>query len=142
MNPSPGLRAAFALLAGAWLAAGLGGCGKKDAPAAAAESAATNPVPAPGAGAAPAVNQPGLPATTDANASLAAAQAALQARDYERAAVALLAVQQIQQPLTAAQGEALRNQMVQLQQSVANGLASGDPKAKAAADLLRKSTMR
>lgn len=66
----------------------------------------------------------------------------MQARDYERSASALLAVQQQRQTLTAAQGEALRQQMVILQQNLAAAVASGDPKAKAAADLLRKSTMR
>ena len=45
-------------------------------------------------------------------------------------------------PLTPEQAQAVRNQMVQLQRDLAGGVANGDPKAKAAAELLRQSTMR
>ncbi len=115
-------------------------CGKKEAPAPTADAATSTKTTA--------AEQPNVGAPNRAtaaptpDASLATAQAAMQAKDYERAATTLLAVQQQRQPLTAAQGEALRNQMVSLQQALAAGVASGDPKAKAAADLLRKSTMR
>ena len=119
------------------------GCGKKESPTALPESNPINAAPAPIQPAtAPVANQPAQAVSTaDADTSLAAAQTAMQKKDYEQAAAALLAVQKQRQPLTPEQGQAVRNQMVLLQQSLATAVASGDPKAKAAADLLRKSTM-
>jgi hypothetical protein len=72
-------------------------------------------------------------------AALAESDAALKAKDYEKAAVSILAVQQ-QKRLTDQQAMALRNQMIRLQSSLAAAVASGDPKAKAAAELLRASS--
>jgi hypothetical protein len=86
---------------------------------------------APGAG--PAANQS---PTVDGQKAYADAEAAMKARDYQKAVEAALALQQ-QKQLTDAQAAAARNQMVRLQQQVAVGVASGDPKAKAAADRLR-----
>jgi hypothetical protein len=115
------------------------GCGKKEEPVTTvpAESAPVEAVAAPAAR----TPTPVAP-TADASASIAAAQVAMQAQDYERAAAALLSAQTQRQPLTTEQAHAVHNQMIQLQQSLAAGVASGDPKAKAAAALLRQSTMR
>jgi hypothetical protein len=74
----------------------------------------------------------------DASAALAAAEAALKAREYEQAAKNLLAIQ-AQKNLSEQQALAARDQMVQLQRGLAGAVASGDPKAKAAAELLRAS---
>jgi hypothetical protein len=70
---------------------------------------------------------------------LAAADAALKTRDYDRAAASILAVQR-QKQLTEQQAQAAHNQMVRLQSDLAAAVASGDPKAKAAAELLRRSS--
>ncbi len=140
----PSLNFQTTVLCAVVLLAVLTGCGKKESPAPLPESSPTTTAPALGQPAV--VSAPTAPASvapsTDASASLAAAKAAMQAKDYEQAAAALLAVQKMRQPLTTEQGQAVRNQVIQLQQNLAAGVASGDPKAKAAADLLRKSTMR
>lgn len=120
----------------------LAGCGNKEEPA----PAAVPDQPAQPAAAAPATaaQQPTFsarPIPTDPQAALAASETARRAREYEEAAQALLAVQR-QQRLTEQQAAAARNQMIQLQADLAAGLASGDPKAKAAAELLRRSSMR
>ena len=122
----------------------MAGCGKKDS----ATTTVPNSGPAPEAAAAPQpaapvpANAPAPVRTANPNTSLADAQAAMQARDYEKAAAALLSVQNQRQPLTPEQGLAVRNQMIQLQQSLGSAVARGDPKAKAAAALLRQSSMR
>jgi hypothetical protein len=72
------------------------------------------------------------------NVYLQQSQTALGAGDYEKAAAALISAQQ-QADLSAQQAEAVAAQMRQLQSSLASGVASGDPKAKAAADKLRQS---
>ena len=115
------------------------GCSKKET--ATVTTAPEEAVPAAQAPA-PVAPAPAAAPATDPSASLAAAQAAMQKQDYERAAAALLSAQNQRQPLTAEQAMAVRNQMVQLQQNLAAGVASGDPKAKAAAEMLRRSTMR
>ena len=142
MKHSPQRARSFVMFTTILLAVLINGCGKQESAAPPSENNPANSTPASDQPAAPAANRAAAPASTDAAASLAAAQAAMQAKDYERAAAALLAVQQQRQPMTAEQGQALRDQMVLLQQNLAAGVASGDPKAKAAADLLRKSTMR
>ena len=114
-------------------------CSKEEAaapPAPEAAPVASQPAAAPVAAPAP------IKPSTDASASIAAAQAAMQSQEYEQAAAALLAAQRSTKPLTAEQGQAVHNQMLQLQQNLANAIANGDPKAKAAAALLRQSTMR
>jgi hypothetical protein len=63
----------------------------------------------------------------------------MKAKDYQRAAATLIAVQQM--PLNEQQANALRGQMVQLQATLAGAVASGDPQAKAAAEKLRASSM-
>jgi hypothetical protein len=76
--------------------------------------------------------------TVEPAAGISATEAALKAKQYEEAAAMLLAVQN--QKLTEQQADAARSQMARLQRDLAGALASGDPKAKAAADLLRRSS--
>ena len=123
------------------LAATLAGCGKKEpAPPAASAPADSGSAAQPAASAAaPAASAPIPAASADTTAALAASDAALKAREYDRAAVAILAVQR-QKQLTEQQAQAAHNQMVRLQGDLANAIASGDPKAKAAAEILRRSS--
>jgi len=124
------------------LAATLAGCGKKE-PAPPAAAAPADPgsaaQPAASAVAAPTASAPIPAASADTTAALAASDAALKAREYDRAATAILAVQR-QKQLTEQQAQAAHNQMVRLQGDLANAIASGDPKAKAAAEILRRSS--
>jgi hypothetical protein len=82
---------------------------------------------------------PAVP-TVDTTKAFSDVNAALKARDYQKATETLLAIQQ--KALTEQQAAAARAQMVQLQGAVASGVASGDPNAKAAADQLRASAKR
>jgi hypothetical protein len=68
---------------------------------------------------------------------LADAKAALQAKEYEKATAALLAVQR-GKALSNQQAQLLEAQMRQLQAEVARGIAAGDPKAKAAMAMLSR----
>jgi hypothetical protein len=122
------------------LAAFITGCGKKpaqtavtpppaDTSAPPAAVAAETPAPAP---------TPFVAREVNPETVVADSQAALKSKDYETAAAVLLAAQQ-QKRLTDQQAMAVRNQMVALQRSLVSAVASGDPKAKAAADLLRAS---
>jgi hypothetical protein len=70
---------------------------------------------------------------------IAEAQAAMKAQEYERAAAALVQLQQLQ--LSEQQAAAARAVMNSFQAQVAAGVASGDPKVKAAAEMLRNSAM-
>ena len=114
------------------------GCSKKDSANSApsgTDSAANQPAPSPTPnGPAPAANNP------VSSPALAEAQAAMKAKDYEKAASVMVNLQR--QPLTPEQAQVVRGQMVQFQRDLAAGVASGDPKAKAAAELLRQSAMR
>jgi len=113
------------------------GCSKKAEPAPAA-------VPPEAGNAAPAAAETAharpvsISSPTDTSAALSAANAALKSREYEQAARNLLAVQ-AQKNLSDQQAAAAKEQMNQLQRSLAGAVASGDPKAKAAAELLRAS---
>ncbi len=111
-------------------------CGKKEASAPAPDPVAAAPATAAPAGAAPVA-----PTQTAVlpDARLAESQAALKARDYDKAAAALIAVQRAK--LNDQQAAAAAAQMRQLQSSLAEAVASGDPRAKAAADRLRQSAM-
>ena len=132
----------FILLFGAVLV--FSSCKKKTAdaqmPAQAAET-----TPAPAVAAAPAADpgaaaMPQQPAPViNTSAAISDANQALKAKDYQKAAATLIAVQQ--QPLTPQQAAAVHGQMVQLQGALAGAVASGDPNAKAAADRIRASTM-
>jgi|SRR4051812_20962657 len=112
-------------------------CKKKQeasAPATSNEPVASAPAPAPESSTtAPAIPEPA--ASTDANQALNSAQVALKNREYDKAAATLLYAQQ--QSLNQQQAEAARAQMAQLQKDLIGALGTGDPKAKAAADMIR-----
>jgi len=71
----------------------------------------------------------------DAKQAMSDADAAMRQREYEKAVRTMLAIQQAN--LNAQQAALARQQMVNLQRSLANAIANGDPNAKAAADILR-----
>jgi hypothetical protein len=79
-------------------------------------------------------------APADNAQALTAAENLRKTRDYEAAAATLLQIQQRQ--LSEAQAAAAHAAMLQLQRDLINGVASGDAKAKKAADLLRASHSR
>ena len=118
----------------------LASCSKKEEappPVAGPEPAAASPAApiAPSAGANQ--GQVNTASTANPSAALSEADAALKAREYERAVQAMLLVQQAN--LNEQQAAAARNQMTRLQNDLATAVARGDPRAKAAADLLRRS---
>ena len=128
---------ATVLLGGAVLLAVLAGCGKEKAqnpasPKAAAESTATptEAVPVPVAVA---------PAPAAPDARLIESDAAFKAREYEKAVEVLLAAKRAK--LSEQQAAAAAAQMRQFQSGLADAVASGDPRAKAAADKLRQAAM-
>ena len=111
------------------------GCSKKTAEA---------PAPSPDATATPVAVQ--QPATTPAPTALATpdthlaeSQAALKAKNYDDAATALIAAQRGR--LNEQQAAAAAAQMRQLQSSIAEAAAAGDPRAQAAAARLRQAAM-
>jgi precorrin-3B methylase len=71
----------------------------------------------------------------DAKRAIADADAAMRQRDYEKAVKTMLALQQAQ--LNAQQAELARQQMINVQRSLAAAIASGDPNAIAAGEALR-----
>jgi hypothetical protein len=77
-------------------------------------------------------------APQEVSRAIAESQAALKANEYEKAAQAMLAIQRAQ--LTEKEATAARQQMISLQSAVTAGLGAGDPRAKAAADLLRRAS--
>jgi hypothetical protein len=122
----------------------VGGCSKKaDEPAAASASqqAATAPADAQPAATDQAAQAPSGPVLDssqmvgDAKAAMADADAAVRQREYEKAVKTMLAIQQAQ--LNAEQAAAARQQMINLQRTLANAIASGDPNAVAAGEMLR-----
>ena len=68
--------------------------------------------------------------------ALAAADAALKAKQYDEAVANLLKFGQ-QKGLTEQQLQAARDRMVRLQRDLTSAIAAGDPKAKAAGEMLR-----
>jgi hypothetical protein len=128
------------------------GCSKKaaeapaPAPAAADAAAPADAAPAPAAVVQPAQTAPQAPTgpvldtsqmVGDAKAAMAEADAALRQREYEKAVRTMLAIQQAK--LDAQQAALAHQQMINLQRNLANAVASGDPNAQAAANLLRAS---
>lgn len=111
-------------------------------------------VPAtPTAETAPAEAQPQQPspdpmAAGPTAADLAAQQAAMERlrqaelaarqKEYEQAVEAMLAIQQQRRALTEQQAQLYYERMRQLQADLAAGIAAGDPRAKAAAERLRR----
>jgi hypothetical protein len=125
----------FWLISSALAATLLAGCEKKEAAVPATAPQATAPA-----------NQPVQPAANPVaatavapDARLAESQAALKAKDYDRAAATLLKVQRAQ--MNEQQAAAAAAQMRQLQSSLASAAASGDPRAIAAANRLRQASM-
>jgi hypothetical protein len=125
------------------LCAALLGCSKKDQPAPAQP---TSTAAAPAADAQPAdatAQQPSGPVldasqmTGDPKAAMAEADAAIRQREYEKAVRTMLAIQQAN--LNAQQAAQAHQQMLNLQRNLANAVASGDPNAKAAVEILRAS---
>ena len=116
------------------------GCGKnkpEDFPASnASGTPATPATPATSATSGSSAAAAPKQASADNQKTYADAEAAMKARDYEKAVEAALVLQQ--QKLTEAQAQAAHNQMMRLQQQIAGAALSGDPKAKAAADRLRQ----
>jgi len=124
----------------------IAGCSKKSEPVPAAQTttpdaAAAAPAAAPETAAADAAApQPGPVLDTsqmegNAKIAMAEADAALRQKEYEKAVRTMLAIQQAQ--LNAQQAEAARQQMNALQRNLAAGVATGDPQAIAAAQILR-----
>jgi hypothetical protein len=127
------------------LAAVVSGCSKKAdqaqqapaAPAATPEAAPAAATPTADASAQPA---PGPVLDTsqmvgDAKQAMAEADAALRQKEYEKAVRTMLAIQQAQ--LNAQQAALAHQQMVNLQRNLAAAIASGDPNAAAAGEILR-----
>lgn len=134
----------FSLLAVAGALTCLTGCSKREEPA---------PVAAPSAEVEPADAQPqaGVPETHaigPSPADLAAQQAAMERlrqaemaarqREYEQAVEALLAIREQQRILSEQQAQLYYQQMQKLQSDLAAAIAAGDPRAKAAAERLRR----
>ncbi|MCS7089457.1 MAG: hypothetical protein RMN51_06880 [Verrucomicrobiota bacterium] len=88
------------------------------------------------------------PAVRASAADMAAQQAALERlrqaeqaarqREYERAVEAMLAIREQQRILTEQQAQLYYQQMQKLQSDLAAAIAAGDPRAKAAAERLRR----
>jgi len=124
------------------LAAVVSACSKKadqaqQAPAATPEAAPAAATPTADAPAQPA---PGPVLDTsqmvgDAKQAMAEADAALRQKEYEKAVRTMLAIQQAQ--LNAQQAALAHQQMVNLQRNLAAAIASGDPNAAAAGEILR-----
>jgi hypothetical protein len=76
----------------------------------------------------------------DASSPLGQVESALKAKDYEKAVSTLLEYQR--QPLTAEEQVQAQAEMVKVQGAVAEAAAKDDPKAKAAANLLRAAAPR
>lgn len=117
----------------------LAGCGKKETAAPASTNAAVEIPPAPAAQpAAPQAPAPVAVAPADSQGALNQAQAAMNAKNYDKAAELMINLQLTsKQPLTAEQATAVANKMRELQQYVMGGVASGDPNAIAAAKRIR-----
>ncbi len=107
-------------------------CGKKEDTAAPAPSTPASSASAPAEN-----NAQSGGAVIDAKPVLAKIDTAYKAKQYDEAADALLALQR--QKLSEQQALEARNRMIQFQRDLAGAVASGDPKAKAAADKLRAS---
>ena len=122
-------------------AATIGGCTKKEPASSQTSTTADNNAAAPPDASAANSSQPAVQAApVDTSKVFTEADAALKAKDYQKATETLLALQQRQ--LTEQQAQAVRGQMVQLQGALASAVANGDPNAKAAAERLRASSMR
>ncbi len=128
-----------------WVAAvavcGLGflvGCGKKEPPAPASTNAAVEVPAAQPAQPAPQTPAPVAIAPADSQGALNQAQAAMNAKNYDKAAELMINLQNAsRQAMTPAQATAVASKMRELQQYVMSGVTSGDPNAIAAAKRIR-----
>jgi hypothetical protein len=112
------------------------GCSKKQEPAVTQNA----PVPqTPGSPQTPTAQPPenNMPA----DARLAEAQAAMKAKDYERAINTLAIPRQPAAPMTAQQMMDIHNAQISMQNQIAEAAAAGDPKAKAAYEALRQRSL-
>lgn len=117
------------------------GCSKKEEEPPPPPPTPAEATPQQPAAAAPTYNPAPAAQMQDSRAAMEAANAALRAREYEQAVQTMLQLQR-QAQLNEQQAQAVRNNMVKLQGDLAAAVASGDPKAKAAAEMLRRSAMR
>ncbi len=110
-------------------------CSKKEEPA----PQAAAPAPAAPEAAKPdeAATASGAKPNVNVSKEIAKADTSLKQRDYEAAADSLLKAQYSGQPMTKSQTVDHYNKMRQLQQQIAEAMMHNDPKAKAAAELLR-----
>ena len=118
----------------------VGGCSKKQEPTVSSnpQPAAAPEAPAQQDAAAQPAPGPVLDSsqfTGDPKQAMADADAAFRQKEYEKAVRTMLALQQAQ--LNAQQAQAAQQQMIALQRNLANAVASGDPNAAAAAQMLR-----
>lgn len=116
----------------------VGGCRNREEaaeppPPGAAESPAPSTVVAPSAR-----REYDARAAAAAEEQLRQAQAAQQARDYEKAVEAMLQLEAQRRVWNQQQAAQYQQQMQRLQADLAAAVASGDPRAKAAADRLRR----
>ncbi len=77
----------------------------------------------------------------DLSKASAAVDAALKAREYDQAAQTLLLLQR-QKDLTDQQAQEVHGRMLRLQADLVGAIERGDPKARAAAEMLRRSSLR
>jgi hypothetical protein len=99
----------------------------------------TSAMPPPSTAAATNLSPEAAAVSVTTSKALADSDAALKARQYDQAVANLLLLQQ-QRGLNEQQAQAVKDQQVKIQRSLASAVASGDPKAKAAADMLRASS--
>lgn len=111
------------------------GCSRK---AETAESQETMAVPAKPAQAAAQLQTVFASSPPEAHDNAAIAAQAIQTADYEKAVVSLQVIKD-QGNLTFEQGMAVHNSMVSLEARLITAMGSGDPNAKRAYDLLKKS---
>lgn len=114
-------------------------CSKKEATPATPNAATTAEAP-PVASPAPAA-QLAPPSSQDSpavDARIAEAQAAMKAKDYEKAATALSISGRTPAGMTGQQLMSLNSAKANMQSQIAAAAAAGDPKAKAAYEMLRQ----
>ena len=115
-------------------------CSKKEATSV-TPIAADAPATASPAAAAAAATQPAPPASGDSravDARIAEAQAAMKARDYERAATALAISRATPVSMTAQQLMSINSEKANMVNQLSAAAAAGDPKAKATLEMLRQ----
>jgi hypothetical protein len=119
------------------LLAGCGGKKEESPPPVPAAEAQTQPqaVAAPAPAPVPVAPVDSAAAVTE---RLRQVEAAQRAREYEKAAEAMAQLQMRQRLLTEQQAALMQQRMQALQADLASAVASGDPRAKAAADRLRR----